>query len=563
MSRNKLHKFDSKPYFDYLVHHIKKDAITLRDALIKHKAVIAGGSLIRIYAEVNDRLWSEYCSDLDIYVQQKDAMAFIKSINDCDISFNDRLAHTASAYCMSFFRKNKILSRITGKIGYCAFDLMIVDNDRAIKDVVTNFDLTFCEIWYDGKEVFSTENVTQQKGFLRAQYQDELFKHNNYFIKKRIRKYTARGFKIHIDKSAIDDITLAFTKRENDEKHIENPEEWVVKKVIDTLNESIYYHYDDIMPDIDNMVLFMCSFGRFTVAELEASMNKYIMSIIMTKHNLVTPVSMKSVCVVMLHELYMKLPTKYRLYIKEFLKIKRADIESIISAGSISEYLKLSASTEILETLPHITKEEYDTFVKNNKAGFDVIMNEEVPIKSFLKMKGNIVLVTPDNTGLCVDMDYVKTTYKDKANNWMYKCNGHIIAGTNDRSMVNIDKANPYVKMTISMNGMNGFIPAKHIEYMIRSKRKLFFIKPQYHIENGRSIHRSITHSVSYALTYRLPGASAVSANHCQHGSNIMIYDIYCYDARFVFPAEAEGSPAQSLSNSSTPVNRSNSKSSS
>jgi len=36
---------------------------------------------------------------------------------------------------------------------FIPIDLMIISDDVKLVDVVTNFDLSFCEIWFDGQNV--------------------------------------------------------------------------------------------------------------------------------------------------------------------------------------------------------------------------------------------------------------------------------------------------------------------------------------------------------------------------------------------------------------------------
>ena len=86
--------------------------------------------------------------------------------------------------------KEEIPEYYKGKNGYMA------------KDVVSNFDLTFCEIWFDGKDVYANykDDVLQKRGLLKDDYLELLFIDNNKFTKNRIEKYKNRGFEIYISK---------------------------------------------------------------------------------------------------------------------------------------------------------------------------------------------------------------------------------------------------------------------------------------------------------------------------------------------------------------------------
>ena len=49
---------------------------------------------------------------------------------------------------------------------------MIINDDVSVNSVVTNFDLSFCEIWFDGENVYSNdpESITTKTGYLKKDY---------------------------------------------------------------------------------------------------------------------------------------------------------------------------------------------------------------------------------------------------------------------------------------------------------------------------------------------------------------------------------------------------------
>jgi hypothetical protein len=113
-------------------------------------------------------------------------------------------AISASFYCKSFLRKNgirKIYSFERAEAGEKVnIDIMSVRNKRTPLKVVNNFDLTFCQVWFDGKDVYAShpEHIRTKSGVLQYDYCLTLLS-GNRFLKNRIRKYTARGFKINFD----------------------------------------------------------------------------------------------------------------------------------------------------------------------------------------------------------------------------------------------------------------------------------------------------------------------------------------------------------------------------
>ena len=79
-------------------------------------------------------------------------------------------------------------------------DIIVVDTEKTtVEDVVSNFDLSFCEIWYDGTGIklgkTDPEEILQKKGFLQGEYVQSLI-NGNSFIKDRVAKYKGRGFSI-------------------------------------------------------------------------------------------------------------------------------------------------------------------------------------------------------------------------------------------------------------------------------------------------------------------------------------------------------------------------------
>ncbi len=51
-------------------------------------------------------------------------------------------------------------------------DVIVVDDAVPLIDVVTNFDLSFCETWWDGSKVFATDphGVRNKEGCLKPSY---------------------------------------------------------------------------------------------------------------------------------------------------------------------------------------------------------------------------------------------------------------------------------------------------------------------------------------------------------------------------------------------------------
>lgn len=223
---------------------IYTDLINLNFAsiLIENEAIVAGGSLLHLIELANkydnnlDEIidnFSELYTDTDIYVNKRNAANLIQNL--LNIDYNIKISPiVACPYDQSFFYKNKILGLFRLKHRYVGdyIDIIIIDDEVSVQQVVTNFDLSFCELWYDGRSMYSynKEDVINKRGILKPDYVNSLIKHFNKFILKRIEKYSKRGYNIsysiplqYLDGSNID-ISI------NEKLLIANTEEeWVIR----------------------------------------------------------------------------------------------------------------------------------------------------------------------------------------------------------------------------------------------------------------------------------------------------------------------------------------------
>lgn len=148
-------------------------------------------------------IYNSFNTDLDIYVNKrnfKNLFNQIKNIANLTYYHYD----ISSPYMESFFRKNGLLSRVVLHLGSIKLDILIIRDDYEIKDVIKNFDLTYCSVYLDTENLVIKGNVDDminKSGKLNDDYaQKYLF---NRFIKNRIKKYKERGYKTLI-KTTID-----------------------------------------------------------------------------------------------------------------------------------------------------------------------------------------------------------------------------------------------------------------------------------------------------------------------------------------------------------------------
>ena len=146
-------------------------------------------------------------TDLDIYINRENFKEFYEYISNNFIISKSKV-YFSSPYTESFFKRNGLLSRLTLKLKNIKIDILIIYDERDIKDVINDFDLTYCSVYIDPKEIKvddndinkwklpiegETEDMIEKSGKLRDDYATNyLF---NPFIQKRLNKYTNRGYK--------------------------------------------------------------------------------------------------------------------------------------------------------------------------------------------------------------------------------------------------------------------------------------------------------------------------------------------------------------------------------
>lgn len=167
----------------------------LRQALIDCEAVVAGGGVLAVYADYE-------ISDLDIYVNVEFGEDLYLALrNSMGYHIAKMWGNVAPAYDESFFRRNNILARFRlYQDNLPSIDIMMIPDHIPVRQVVTNFDLSFCQVWYDGQTVETNHrrDILKKSGFLQKDYQESLFQNFNWFIISRILKYTNRGFKVQV-----------------------------------------------------------------------------------------------------------------------------------------------------------------------------------------------------------------------------------------------------------------------------------------------------------------------------------------------------------------------------
>jgi hypothetical protein len=171
----------------------------IKGTLIECEALVAGGFLLgtihnydggrKRYEREDPKL------DMDFYVPCRNLVKFNKIFAKL-IDAHSVSQHNATFYCRSFLRRNGIRSVQTffgpdddDEQGPPLIDIMAVRNARSLLDVVQNFDLSFCQVWYDGKGVWAThpQDVKTKSGVLQGDYTKLFIETQNQFLKLTIR----------------------------------------------------------------------------------------------------------------------------------------------------------------------------------------------------------------------------------------------------------------------------------------------------------------------------------------------------------------------------------------
>ena len=176
-------------------------------------AIIAGGSILRAVSPWNADApgllgnhlgFSPEVNDLDIYVPVRMTPRLIDGLYTGEGAIVDAINYKvlpASSYCESFLRKNGIrrIHTFTERLERNLTDIMSVRHRRSVQQVVTNFDLTICQIWYDGAHVYAShpQDIRDKRTTLQSDYVLSLMRGNQY-IRRRLDKYMKRGFSISI-----------------------------------------------------------------------------------------------------------------------------------------------------------------------------------------------------------------------------------------------------------------------------------------------------------------------------------------------------------------------------
>jgi hypothetical protein len=162
----------------------------------------------------------------------------------------------------------------------------------------------------------------------------------------------------------------------------------------------------------------------------------------------------------------------------------------------------------------------------SNTTCYDIISTDVKDIVKHLNEEDTFLFINkgPNNIFdiLCFEKSYIENIINDKNGNWFYECTGNLIENTNDKPMAPFG-TDTYIKMYIDDTGFVGYIPLVQLKTLLRENNRIYYIYP---LMDGDS-QKMLTHTIGWQNSYGpVQNRNIMSANHCQSGSNALIYTL-------------------------------------
>ena len=546
---------DSTVFTDHMHNYFGSYWNIINQNLIEAEAIIAGGSVLAAYSD-------DSVNDIDIYIYASKAIELVDVLTANGIYQMSVENYLRPSYDQSFFRKNNILSRFllqqkwdypiingvligrneaikTRKI-FPDIDIMIIPDppDGSILNVVTNFDLTFCEIWYDGQNVFAVdpEGVMTKKGKLKKDYVDKLLVSLNKFTVKRLQKYIQKGYSITYESET------KINTFEKERKNVISPEEWIVQKLYNYIVFSCRHSKKDSLKVICTYPLPKYTLDAFKEI-LPNLIRKTISPSFLDGINTNKDIYMK----LLIEAGVKRYPPEYFRYVIDILNITRADLAEYKKRhipyhqnynrwqrgdgplDSEVDSFEFEEADDIDERLMNMDPEQI------NATCFDFIMRETHDIHTYLSETNTFLWITKGITNhdidiMCLSKDYIQRAVFNKSD-WFYECTApperYIWLKDSEGNLtsrfdkpMNMFGDTPYVKITIDSKGLNGFIPLIQLKKLLQSEHKI------YYLDTNDSMSHTINYEHSWQRLNGGPVVGTISSNDCQYGSTILISNL-------------------------------------
>ena len=381
-------------------------------------SVIAGGIILNNLNEFDDYI----PTSLSIYCTFRGAKIITNFLRDIQLTKKEdqviqivpHVANLDNVY--SFFLKSRVRTileynverrrRYIKKIKF-----MIVDNQEDIIHAVTNFDISFTRVWFDGESVKTTnlEDIKNKEGYLDSEYIDLLLNFNPTII-KRMMKYRERGFKITYNTA---DTSITIGNKSDPYLYASNEKrlvEFLYKKLISELIISQNLDYEFILGSGDLYIKYFY-IKEFTINEFisllkRLSKNMCILPLwisnayIKNEKEIVNALALQ-VCGLLNHYIY-EPDGNYKNFVDSVL-IEKFGIDSVTTnLSSISEEYESkkyyltdnNREDEIYERKLYvnqkklcIVKDEENRFLSYTNDNRKKMSNRSIPFLDFVKPK--------------------------------------------------------------------------------------------------------------------------------------------------------------------------------
>jgi hypothetical protein len=555
-------------------------------------AVIAGGSILNSYHQRN-----YFTSDIDLYIHENQAEQMVRwLLSNHHIALGSIVA---PAYDQSFFRKNNIISRTRFIVYHCKrkmryesweefdarrleratyLDLMIIPNDMPITTVVTNFDLTFCQVWYDGTAVYSDhkQDVLSKRGRLQPAYTQSLFHHFNQFIVDRISKYRQRGYQISYDNPS-----QPLVIREPPSKRVLNWEEWLckffyyfIRRMICTQTESLIeaeaphlLHLEmEWIPDTEAILyhhklyqlsssLFLCTFPLYPYNK-EKLDQIITMSGLLESYRTVENVYLEGIkeC----ENFYMNKqfaqseneyvkringwlgfsPDQHLVFIDKYYNDHRRRVLLNDLRKNRTEYDNDIRDRSVTYPFAKISYDEPDDS-KEQGTCIDTQSFMTKSLHTYLQNHQSYLFISGQEI-LCMTYQYLYEVCGQEGK-WLYECKGDYITPEhhqNGKYNNKFDLLEPYCLMVINSSGEKGVVPSEqllrivHLQAEYEKRDGRLGLKRVYHLirekdvdGNNKTIHNMSQRS-SFDIEVDYGEQIASDIPHCQHNTRYDVYNI-------------------------------------
>ena len=282
---------------------VGEEGMTRLCTLLKETgSLIAGGSVLRAYQQSAGQEEVTTGSDIDIYVPIQHILAFNRTLaGDTETSIlgpfaggrvSSSSSYSSSLYCSSFLQKNGIKKVYRYRLKSnremrrrelpTEIDIMIVRNRRTPLQVVNNFDLTFCQIWFDGEHVYASHpaDIQNKKGTLQGEYVN-LFLEGNAFLQKRLQKYGRRGYSIFLDQAYISQDLVSLFLNKNSCLRIPDEQKylhWASRVLLVWMlgrRDTFTHHEHSLTPSIDHTNILFVPLKRYSIRVLTTARDTY------------------------------------------------------------------------------------------------------------------------------------------------------------------------------------------------------------------------------------------------------------------------------------------------